>query len=376
MALRVPTSERGNRLLRLVDRLVGRLLLGRLPVRPRRAPPPRPRRLAWVKLGALGDLLLLVPIIDALRAAQPEAEVWGVVSPGNVDLARRLELADHWLIIDPVGGLRRPWRLWRQLRGLPPMDAALCFEQWSRGIGWIFTRLSAGWRAAFWTPGHLPGGGLDWRELHRSDRHEWENFAALAAPLGVRLTRPELRLPTSPAERQWAAAEGFAGAVVLHPGAGGFPRSLRGWPEDRFVELGQALAAAGERLLVTASAGDHADSDAVARQLGVPCVSGELGQIAAGLAAARLVVVANTGILHLAAAVGTPTVSPNGPVDPVRFGALGATAVVAADYACSPCLHLGFEYRCPAEPGACMQTIEVAAVFDACRRIMASRQQA
>jgi ADP-heptose:LPS heptosyltransferase len=101
-------------------------------------------------------------------------------------------------------------------------------------------------------------------------------------------------------------------------------------------------------------------------------VEGELGQVAAGLEAARLVAVANTGILHLAAAVGTITVSPDGPVDPRRFGSTGPSVAVAADYPCSPCLHLGFEYRCPQEPGACMHTVPVAAVLAACRQALQS----
>ena len=361
-----PIAERGNRRLRRIDRLLGTILLGTLRERVRRPPPPAPGRIAWIKLGAIGDLLLLTPVLDALRAALPETEIWGVVSPGNASVAERLGLADRWLVIDPVRDLRHPLALDRCLRRAPVMDAALCFEQWSRGTAWMATRLRAGWRAGFWTPGHLHGRGLDWRELHRRDRHEWQNFAALAAPLGARCTAPRLRFPLDEAERRWAGERGFVGAIVLHPGAGRSPRHLRAWPEERFVALGRALQADGEQIVVTRDDGDSAGSEAVARELGAPCVAGELGQIAAGLAAARLVVVANTGLLHLATAVETPVVSPNGPVDPVRFGALGEAVTVSSNEHCSPCLHLGFEYSCPAKPGACMHAIDVEMVYNAC----------
>jgi ADP-heptose:LPS heptosyltransferase len=345
-------------------------LLRSVPRRRRRPAPAAVARLGWIKLGAIGDLLLLTPALDALRAAHPRAEFWGIVSRGNAALARRLGLADHWLVIDPVAELGRPKRLHRRWRDLPPLDVALCFEQWSRGTAWLFTRLPAAWRAGYWTPGHLAGRGLDWCELHRRDRHEWQNFAALARAAGATVDTPALRLPLTAAEREWAAAQGFADAVVLHPGAGRAPRRLRGWSEERFVELGATLQSEGRRVIVTGAPDDAADAAGVARVLGAPFVTGELGQIAAGLAAAALVVVANTGVLHMAAAVGTPSVTPNGPVDLRRFGALGSSTAVPADYPCSPCLHLGFEYRCPAEPGACMHTIAVAAVHAACRTLL------
>ncbi|MGD8393965.1 MAG: glycosyltransferase family 9 protein [Candidatus Eiseniibacteriota bacterium] len=368
---RALSAERGNRLLRGVDATLGAVLLATVRRRTRRPAPATVHRLTWLKLGAIGDVLLLTAAIEALRARHPNAEITGIVSPANAAVARRLELADRWLVIEPAGDLRRPWRLAARLGSLGPCDAALCFEQWSRGTAWIFTRLAAGWRAGFWTPGHLRGRGLDWCELHRRDRHEWRNFAALAGAVGARVAGPVLRFPTTGEERAWARAAGFEDAVVLHAGAGRRPPHLRNWPEPRFIELGRALAGRGERLVVTAGPGDSADTDHIARALGTRPVTGSLGQIAAGLEMAHLLVVGNTGIMHLASAVGTPVVALHGPTDPRRFGPLGPHRLVAADYPCSPCLHLGFEYRCPAEPGACMTTIAVSAVLEACEQWLA-----
>ncbi|HEU5141963.1 MAG TPA: glycosyltransferase family 9 protein, partial [Solirubrobacterales bacterium] len=104
--------------------------------------------------------------------------------------------------------------------------------------------------------------------------------------------------------------------VVLHPGAS---VSARAWSPRRWAELASVLVAEGRRLVVTGAPHEaeltrevvEAAPDAL--DLGGRC---DFASLAAVLAAAEAVVVANTGPAHLAAAVGTPVVSLFAPTVP------------------------------------------------------------
>ncbi len=81
---------------------------------------------------------------------------------------------------------------------------------------------------------------------------------------------------------------------------------------------------------------------------------------------ATITISVNTGVMHLAAALGAPLVSLQGPTSTLRWGAVarpGRLVSLSSQRACAPCLHLGFEYAC--QDNSCMHDIRVAAVLDA-----------
>ena len=90
----------------------------------------------------------------------------------------------------------------------------------------------------------------------------------------------------------------------------------------------------------------------------------------AGLVArSRLFIGPDTGLAHLAAAVGVPTVVLFGPGDHLKWGVSDAThAIVRKDLPCSPCSLFG--YHKPCRTIACMKEIEVEDVVAACRQIL------
>src|SRR5215218_9041093 len=98
------------------------------------------------------------------------------------------------------------------------------------------------------------------------------------------------------------------GYVVVHPGAS---VPARAWAPERNAELVQALVAAGRRVVVTGAPGEASLTGLVAGPPSdrVTDIGGRtsLAELADVLAAARCVVVGNTGPAHLAAAVGTPS---------------------------------------------------------------------
>lgn len=97
------------------------------------------------------------------------------------------------------------------------------------------------------------------------------------------------------------------------------------WPPERFAALGRELTQRGHRVVVTGSADERRVAERVARLAGLPddaVLAGatDLGDLAALVAYARLVVSGDTGVAHLATGYRTASVVLFGPVPPARWG--------------------------------------------------------
>jgi ADP-heptose:LPS heptosyltransferase len=154
--------------------------------------------------------------------------------------------------------------------------------------------------------------GPEWRaELHEVQR--WTRLLTLegipADPGALRLAEPT----QTPA---------VLGAVIVHPGASA---EARRWPVNRFAEVVQRLALDGYQVVITGSAKERTRCLAVAGTAGLNegCVLAgklDLGELAALVAAARLLISGDTGIAHLASAYATPSVVLFGPTSPTQWG--------------------------------------------------------
>lgn len=151
----------------------------------------------------------------------------------------------------------------------------------------------------------------------RADEHEVQRWCRLLVEHGIpadpaRLELTPLSGPVPPAA---------TGATLLHPGAA---HEARRWPADRWAALARAETAAGRRVIVTAGAGELDLARSVAYQAGlddgVVRSGADLVQLAVLVAAAARVVVGDTGVAHLATALGTPSVVLFGPTSPTLWG--------------------------------------------------------
>jgi ADP-heptose:LPS heptosyltransferase len=163
-----------------------------------------------------------------------------------------------------------------------------------------------------------------------SARHVVDQYLALLAPLGVAPGRVTFRLPAREAA-DGRAEEFFAESglkphgrvVVLNPGAG---RPAKRWPVERFVELAARIGReANGRALVLWGPGEESAARAIAQAPGaVLAPPTDLDTLIAVMRRASLVIAADTGPLHVAAAVGTPCVGLFGPTSAARNGPYGA----------------------------------------------------
>jgi ADP-heptose:LPS heptosyltransferase len=134
----------------------------------------------------------------------------------------------------------------------------------------------------------------------------WYGLAADPDPAELALLEP-------------AAPPAVKGATVVHPGA---KAPARRWPAERFATVARALVADGHDVVVTGSAEDVEPAARIAEGSGARSLAGttDVGELAALIAAARLVICGDTGVAHLASAYAVPSVLLFGPMDPALWG--------------------------------------------------------
>jgi ADP-heptose:LPS heptosyltransferase len=252
----------------------------------------RPVLFALRALG-LGDLLVAVPALRALRAAFPDH--------------RRLLATPPWLhpLCELVGGWE-PVPM-ADLASAPPALPAVDVAVNLHGNGPRSASMLDSLRPRHRIGHHRPGWpGPDWLE-GLPERHRWcrllTAYGIIADELDLRLHRP----------CRVAAPEG---AVLVHPGAA---HASKRWPVSRFAEVAAAYSAAGHRVVITGSDSERELAERLVELAGPgpEILAGRirLSRLAALVGSARLVVSADTGIAHLAYAYGTPTVTLLTPAD-------------------------------------------------------------
>lgn len=261
----------------------------------------RPRLLCYRALG-LGDLLTALPVLRALRRGFPAHELVVATPPELHPLLALAGCADASL---PARGLAPP--AWPG----PPPDLAVNLHGSGPQSHALLRRLRPHRLVAFRCELAGWADGPPWR----ADEHEVHRWARLVEEtLGLPVDRRDLGLSVPFQVRP--------GAAVVHPG-GTDPR--RRWPAPRFAEVAARLHAAGCDVVVTGGPNEAGLAATVVREGGLPPtanLAGALGirALSGLLAAATVVICGDTGVGHLATAVGTPSVLLFGPVSPAHWG--------------------------------------------------------
>ncbi len=327
-------------------------------------PPSRRREIVLIRPDHLGDGILTLPALRYLRRQASWLSITLLHGPWTVPLFAAAGLADTtWIVPFPAfsrAPRRSPWApytlLWREaarLRRRCPLAAVVLRDDdwWS---AWLCALAGIPLRIGSAHP-HLRQFLTHPVPLHA--RHvaarNLELVLAALRILGVDREGADLtpqRFPLLwPIDRAAAgnvrALLGRAGIAsdfaVIHPGAGA---PAKCWPNERWAQVADALAQRGLAVVLTGSAHERPDIEAIARLSRAPTtvLPGLLSipMLAELLRSARVVVGPDTGPLHLAVAVGTPTVHLFGPTDPERFGPWGPPdrhRVLRSDRHCARC---------------------------------------
>lgn len=289
-------------------------------------------KLAVLRANAIGDYMVSLPAIQALRAAYPAAELVLLGADWHTGfLAGRPGPVDRCLPVPPTVGVRDDQppappaevdRFFARMRA-ERFDLAVQLHGGGRHSNPFLRRLGARVTAGSRTPDAPP---LDRTVPYTGHQHEIHRFLEVAAVVGAAPVTLEPRLAVTDADRAEAAAV-LAGddrpLVVLHPGAKD-PR--RRWPVERLAVVGSELARKGTRLAVVGTASERGLVDRLVDGLDghAADLAGRLGLggLAGLLKQATLLVGNDSGPRHLAAAVGTATVAVHWGVSLGTYGPL------------------------------------------------------
>ena len=324
-----------------------------------------------VRLGALGDIIHAVPAAAALRRAFPDARIDWLVDAKHRPMIDLVTVVDRPVVLERSSA--SGWMDAARRMRPTPYDVAIDFQGLLKSA--ILSRMSGAGRVIGFSIWHLrektarpfyseAGGGRD--ESARAAHVIYKNLELLRV-LGVESS--EVSFPLAQVESRALAearnAFGDSPFALINPGAA-WPNKR--WPPERFGEVAAFLREIRNlRSLVLWGPGEEGLAGAVVENSGgsarmAPATA--LPDLLALARAAALMVSGDTGPLHIAAAVGTPTVSLFGPTDPDRNGPWVPGAVAVSRFGACGC---HYERRCR-KASWCMESIDVAEVTAAIQR--------
>jgi lipopolysaccharide heptosyltransferase II len=369
------------RLLQSLDRRIGGWLTRRAGPRARELasgtgrglPVPRAevRRLLVIRPGGLGDAVLLWPMLNVLHAAFPEACIDVLCERRNAGAFSLGEPAVTVIRYDQA-----PWRVFRRLRRAA-YELIIDTEQYHHLSTLIANSLRPRWLCGFDTLGRRRF--QTHTVAHSEQTYEAVSFLHLAEAVTGRAAPfdpDQSFLSAGRAALDWAdqALKPVQGRpiVAITPGAG---NAYRLWPPERYAEVARWVIARGCNVVVLGGADDVAAATIVAagatpERLANFAGRTTLAETAAILSRCRLSVSADTGVLHVAYGLGTPSVALFGPGLHRKWGPPGrAHRIVRRGLACSPCIRMGVLPPCPYGI-ACMQEMTVAEVIAAMEQLL------
>ncbi|HEX9062768.1 MAG TPA: glycosyltransferase family 9 protein, partial [Clostridia bacterium] len=210
--------------------------------------------------------------------------------------------------------------------------------------------------------------------------YEVQSFLNLLNPLGYvppqETEYPFIHTPATLVNKVAKILRPLSGKnlIALFPGASIIEKR---WEDDKFVALADRLSQKGFAVVVLGMANE--------KQIGEKMIAGRCGlslagktsllETAAVILQSKMLISGDTGVLHIAAGLGVPTVSLFGPSNIEKWAPKGEQHVVLSRHLpCSPCSEFGYTPKCPVN-GRCMSEITVDDVVTAVEKLLGRRRK-
>ena len=362
--------------------------------RPRPSPP---KEILVLRLDRIGDVLMSLPAIHALREALPDAKIRLAVGEWSREIAKDAPVDEVLIWSAPWAGrgdegamsFSELLRAARSRRGARP-DLAIDLQGDLRAV-WLMAATGARARVGYANTGSasLLTAVVD---LDEDVNFVEQNRRAVETALGRSLPKRPFRWMSE--ERRGRGRERLARefaevavvrrgpVIVIHPGAG---RRIKEWPIERFVELGRRLVREqGASLVLTGSHGESVKTSVIQKALPESTIdlAGKLslGTSAEVMGACDAFVSCDTSAMHFACAIGVPSVAIFGPSDPGRYFSGGEQGfdsgqkhiALAPALWCQPCnLIRRPPQECDEAPvPECLSLVTTQSVFEALLQVL------
>ena len=349
-----------------------------------------PKRLLVVKVHGMGDSVLIRAILEQLKSRFADMDIGVLVGAGTADIMTLDSNYRAHMYTPNQLSLRSALTTLFEIRR-SHYDAVLNFEQGSVAGTAFLAATGIPIQIGFVAPGQdAKARFLSHALQFDENRSMWQSFVALARLLdpGLAETMGAFPIRRGPKldkwlEQWWRAHIGHCQRVVaIHLGSAR-GMDFRRWPLERFVRLAEELRFRFGTISIVLT-GTEAERDLIQRFMheysGHAVDASDLGAIERTIGVLRrcgLLVSNDTGIMHLGAAMGVPTVGLFGPNTPRHWAPIGPRATYVYDTAapCSPCIN-NYANRMPsvcvnAEKSRCMRDISVTSVLAAVTRVAA-----
>jgi heptosyltransferase I len=270
-------------------------------------------RIAIVRLSALGDVTLMLPVVETLKRALPRAHITWIIGAAAYRLLEGYSGVE-FVVFDKSHGWRAYSDLRRRLAGRR-FDVLLAMQA-SWRANFIYPLISTPLKIGF---DRERASDNQWlftnRRIPFGRQHLLDSFFTFLEPLGIRERVLRWHLPLSEADHAWAAAHvprGEFPVLAINPGVSKIERE---WPVERYVEVIRAVQGRwGAQVILTGGPGPRERAagariaEAVPTRLANLIGATTLKQLAAVLTRADCLLAPDTGPVHIACAVGTPVV--------------------------------------------------------------------
>ncbi|MBU0502991.1 MAG: glycosyltransferase family 9 protein [Candidatus Omnitrophota bacterium] len=316
--------------------------------------PKRLSRFLIIRIDRMGDFVVSIPVIENIRLEYPDAIIDVLVRPYLKELAGLVKSVNKVIIYDNLISTAR--RLKREkydavfdllydYKIRPAILAYLCGAPIRLGFSWGFRELFL-------------------NRVVNPINHPYDDMGRLQLRLLDLLGIPKKEIIPKLILDSDDAPEGIF--IAMHPG--GFYDSQR-WSKDKFVLLAKKILASYRvKLKIVGASNDEKIVNYIVQGINNPnaesLMSG-LKEFAIFLKGCSLLICNNSGPMHLAAALGVPTISIMGPADPILWWPKGINQkVIRKDLLCSPCSKGScWDHKC-------MELVNVEEVFEKVKSVM------
>ena len=324
-----------------------------------------PATLLLIRPGGIGDAVLLASTVSALKNKYPKLAITLLAEQRNASVFSLIPGVDKVFCYD------HPGEFFQAVRS--HYDVVIDTEQWYR--------LSAVVARMVRAPVKI---GFDTNERRRMFTHrvpydqlayETDNFLALLKPLGINsensMETTNLSLPLQSLSNAGLLLRSLDSDsfVTIFPG-GSIPEKR--WGADSFRLVAEALSDSGMKIVVVGGKEDQRWGEIIAGGgLGLNLTGlTSLPETAAVIQKSALLLSGDSGVLHIAAGLGVPTVSLFGPGRTEKWAPRGENHIVInKELPCSPCTTFGNTPPCPID-ARCMKDITVDEVVNAVKALL------
>ncbi len=303
-----------------------------------------------IMMGGIGNMIFLTPALKALRKALPSSSFGFLLGPYGAEKAvEGSELLDKKIIAGPekFTGVSGRIKLIRKLR-----QEHFNLSITSTGTNPLKSGLLCALAGIEYRVGENIGGKGIFYNLKvpfDKERHEVEGNIHLVRRLGIEAEDRRLFVQRSKKDKDSAqkffARHKLKGKVVvgLHPGSGIHQAGFKRWPMERYTQLADKLIAdLGASVIIFGGTEEMELAEEIkGRMRSAPLImtgQSTLGETATLIERCSLFISNDSGLLHVACAVNTPSIGIFGPTNPKRTGPYpDLSAVFRKDMACSPC---------------------------------------